>query len=309
MTAAPLYDLVGVPEGGKAIFVSAKDGTKIRVAYWHDGERGTVLLLPGRTEYIEKYGRTVAKLIARNLNVVVIDWRGQGLSERVDGRQDRGYVESFKDYQQDIKAALDAPDIKALKEPMLLFSHSMGGCIGLRALVDGLEVKGAVFSSPMWGLSASAKDKLMLKVVNTIGRPIGVHKYLVPGTKPTFYAAVNPFEGNELTNDTEYYAMFQSHLAAQPDLGLGGPTIHWAVEAIKETGELMDAHVPDIPTLTFMGTQEIVVDGEAIKSRARTLPNGRFEIIEDGKHEVWMETPKIQTQVWDIMDEFIGQIL
>ncbi len=309
MTAAPLYNLVGVPEGGKAIFVSAKDGTKIRIAYWQGGARGTVLLFPGRTEYIEKYGRMVEKLTARDLNVVVFDWRGQGLSDRPDGRRDRGYVENFVDYQQDIAAALNAPEIVALQGPRVLFSHSMGGCIGLRALVEGLDVKGAVFSSPMWGLAASTKDKVLLSVVNVIGRPFGVHKSLVPDTKPTYYVVENPFEGNELTNDADYYAMFQSHLAAQPDLGLGGPTIHWAVKAIKEMGLLMDSAAPNIPTLTFLGTQEVVVDGEAIKSRAKTLPNDRLEIIQDGKHEVWMETPEIQAQVWNSMDKFLDRIL
>ncbi len=309
MNTAPLHDLLGVPAGGQAMFVSAKDGTKIRIAYWQGGDRGTVLLLPGRTEYIEKYGRMVAKLLARNLNVVIIDWRGQGLSHRYDARRDRGYVESFQHYQQDLTAALSAPEIIALQGPKMLFSHSMGGCIALRALVDGLDVKAAVFSSPMWGLPGSAPAKNMLRVVDILGRPFGLHKTLVPDTKPTYYVSANPFEGNELTNDADYYAMFKSHLNAEPNLGLGGPTIHWAVEAIKEMKALMSAQVPDIPILTFLGTQEIVVEGEAIEARALTFPNAQFEIIKDSKHEVWMEIPEIQTQVWDIMDQFLDKIL
>lgn len=309
MVAAPLYDFDCVPAGGKAMFVSASDGTQIRVAYWHGGERGTVYLLPGRTEYIEKYGQMVAKLQDRNLNVVVIDWRGQGLSHRHDGRRDRGYVESFQHYQQDLVAAINTAEIKALPGPRLLFAHSMGGCIGLRALVNGLDVEGAVFSGPMWGLSASPKDRLMLKVVDLLGRPFGAHKSLVPEQEPTYYAAVNPFEGNELTNDAEYYAMFQSHLAEQPDLGLGGPTIHWVVEAFKEMDALLHSTVPDIPILTFLGTEEIIVDDAVVKSRAPSFPNAQFELIESGKHEIWMETPAIQKQVWDITDRFLAQIL
>ncbi|OUS07098.1 hypothetical protein A9Q96_07250 [Rhodobacterales bacterium 52_120_T64] len=309
MNSAPLYNLTGVPAGGNARFVSTHDGTKVRVAYWQGGERGTVLLLPGRTEYIEKYGRMVAKLLARDLNVVVIDWRGQGLSHRHDGRRDRGHVESFLHYQQDIAAALNAPEIAALRGPMTLFSHSMGGCIGLRALVDGIDVKAAIFSSPMWGLHGSVTEKFGLRVVNTLGRPFDQHKALVPNTEPTYYVSVNPFEGNELTNDADHYAMFQAHLDAEPDLGLGGPTIQWAVEAFKEMKILMHANVPNVPTLTFLGTQEIVVDGDAITSRAQTLPNNQFEIIDGGKHEIWMETPVIQTQVWGIMDQFLDQML
>ena len=305
MNTAPLHDLLNVPAGGEAIFVSAQDGTKIRIAYWQGGNRGTVLLLPGRTEYIEKYGRVVSKLQDRNLNVVIIDWRGQGLSFRHDGRRDRGYVESFAHYQQDIAAAINASEIMALEGPRLLFAHSMGGCIGLRALVGGLDVKGAVFSSPMWGVPGSTAAKFVLSVVSTLGRPFGQHKALVPGKEPTYYASANPFEGNELTNDPEYYAMFKSHLEDQPDLGLGGPTIHWAAKAIEEMKALTKASVPDIPILTFMGTEEIVVDGEAIKARAPTFPDTTLEILAGSKHEVWMEQPEIQTQVWDITDKFL----
>jgi len=309
MNTAPLHDFHDVPTGGKAIFVSAQDGTKIRIAYWQGGDRGTVLLLPGRTEYIEKYGRMIAKLQTRNLNVVVIDWRGQGLSDRHDDRRDRGYVESFQHYQQDILATINAPEIRALQGPRLLFSHSMGGCIGLRALVDGLDVSAAVFSSPMWGVAGTSAQKFALSMINTLGRPFGRHKTLVHGRSPSYYVCETPFESNELTNDADHYAMFQSHLRSEPNLGQGGPTVHWVVEAIKEMDALMVSDVPNIPILTFLGTEEIVVDPEAIKLRAPTLPNTRFEIIENGKHEVWMETPKIQTQIWGIMDHFLDQIL
>lgn len=309
MNSAPLFELDGVPVGGNAIFVTAKDGTQIRAAYWHGGERGTVYLLPGRTEYIEKFGRMIAKLQDRNLNVVVIDWRGQGMSDRHDGRRDRGYVESFQHYQQDLQAVLDAPVIKALPGPRLLFSHSMGGCIGLRALVDGLGVDAAVFSGPMWGLKASKSYILMMKAVRMLGRPFGKHKSLLPGHEPTYYVSVTPFEGNELTNDADHYAMFQSQLAAEPDLGLGGPTIQWAVEAVNEMNSLLHSTVPDIPILTFLGKEDIVVDVEPVKSRAPAFPNGQFELIEFCQHDVWMETPAVQKQVWDITDRFLAQIL
>jgi len=44
--------------------------------------KGTVLLFPGRTEYIEKYGPAAADFLARGFATVVIDWRGQGLADR-----------------------------------------------------------------------------------------------------------------------------------------------------------------------------------------------------------------------------------
>lgn len=305
---APLLDLQDVPVGGRAFFSTTTDGTRIRSAIWEGGEAGTVLLFPGRTEYIEKYGRVVSKLTARGMNVVVIDWRGQGLSDRTDGRTDRGYVECFSDYQSDIASVLALPEVGALAGPRYLFSHSMGGCIGLRALIEGLEVEAAVFSAPMWGLEGPAIARHVLGAVTAMGRPFGVHKSLVPGTKPTYYVQNAEFEGNELTSDPDHYAFFRAQLANNPELGLGGPTIQWAAHAIREMEALRHAPAPTTPMLVLLGSKEAVVKPESITSLVPRFPNATLMMLEGGKHECWMETPNLQTEIWDATDRFLASI-
>lgn len=302
---APLYNLQDVPANGRAYFASAH-GTKVRFAIWDGGDKGTVLLFPGRTEYIEKYGRVVSKLMERGLNVVVFDWRGQGLSDRPDDRTDRGYVEKFSDYQNDITAILATPEVTALTGPRFLFTHSMGGAIGLRALINGLDVKAAVFSAPMWGLEGPTIAWHVLGAINTLGRPFGMHKNLAPGTKPTFYVQASEFEGNELTNDADHYTYFRGQLDSNPELGLGGPTIHWAVTAVQELDAIKIAPAPKTPMLVLLGSQEAVVSSAAIKNLVPKLPNARLEMVEGAKHEVWMETPEIRDNVWELIDQFIA---
>lgn len=56
-TAPFLTDLAQGPDGARAVWVQAVDGKRIRLGHYPGGEKGTVLLYPGRTEYIEKYGR------------------------------------------------------------------------------------------------------------------------------------------------------------------------------------------------------------------------------------------------------------
>ena len=66
MTPAPLYtDIADGPSGGQAFWLTAEDGVRLRAAIWPGGSKGTVFLLPGRTEYIEKYGRAAGDLAAR----------------------------------------------------------------------------------------------------------------------------------------------------------------------------------------------------------------------------------------------------
>ena len=55
--SAPLFtDIHPGPTGGEAFWAQTSDGVQIRVAHWPtENAKGTVLMFPGRTEYIEKY--------------------------------------------------------------------------------------------------------------------------------------------------------------------------------------------------------------------------------------------------------------
>lgn len=309
MEAAPLFqDLDGVPDGGEAAFVNTGDGTRIRVAFWQGGPK-TALVFPGRTEYIERYGHVIRRLLDRDFNVAVIDWRGQGLSDRHENRTDRGYVAAFPDFQQDVAAMLAIAPIAAMPAPYTLFAHSMGGCIALRALSEGLQVESAVLSAPMWGLPHVPKVAPLLNAVTTWGKPLGLDTALVPGTKPEYYALTQPFKGNVLTGNPIQYARMGAQLRAHPELGLGGPTIRWAHEAAIEMEAMRTIPLPDIPLQIFVGSKEAVVDVKAISDRLPTLPNARLGTITAGRHEMWMETPEIQDEIWLKTDTFLSSAI
>ena len=112
MHAAPLFDDVAQgPEGGTAWWISASDGVRLRVGLWNrDAKGGTVLLFPGRTEYIEKYGRAAAHFADCGYATLVLDWRGQGLSDRLTTDAMAGHVHEFADYQRDVAAMVEAGD-------------------------------------------------------------------------------------------------------------------------------------------------------------------------------------------------------
>ena len=309
MVDAPLLaDLGDIPDGGHAIYVTASDGVRVRVAWWGGHKRGTVYLMPGRTEYIEKYCHVIRRLKERRFNVVCFDWRGQGLSDRPDDRLDIGHVEKFSDYQLDVAAALADDDIANLSGPKFLFAHSMGGAIGLRSIAQGLEVKAAVFSSPMWGLKHADILRPVFGPANLMARPFNKHKNLFPGTKPTFYVQVEPFEDNAITTDRPHWDMMKNHINQHEALGLGGPTIHWVTLAAKDMAQLRKLTLPNIPMLVLKAENEMVVDPVAIDKRMPTLPDARLETIAGAKHEIWMETPAIQTRVWSRTDAFLEDV-
>ncbi|MFX8715876.1 alpha/beta hydrolase, partial [Acinetobacter baumannii] len=80
-----------------------------RVARWSPAgaeARGTVCVLQGRAEFIEKYYETVRDLLVRGFAVATLDWRGQGGSERHRNSR-RGHVNEFDEYGLDLAAFLN----------------------------------------------------------------------------------------------------------------------------------------------------------------------------------------------------------
>ena len=52
-------------------------------------------MFPGRAEFIEKYFEVVRDARARGFAVAMLDWRGQGLSERALPNARKGHVHDF----------------------------------------------------------------------------------------------------------------------------------------------------------------------------------------------------------------------
>lgn len=265
------------------------------MVHWPNPEaRATILLFPGRTEYCEKYGRVVRDLVARGYTVIGVDWRGQGLSDRVADDHRVGHVAAFSDYQLDVAAFLLEADRHDLPTPRYLLAHSMGGCIGMRALVGGLQVRRVVFSAPMWGIFVAPVMSPVAKYLPPIAEKLGQELRTVPGTRPASYIGDTPFLINLLTSDRDHYDYFARQSKARPEFALGGPTLHWFSEAKAEMAALLRAPRPSVPVATFLGTKEMIVDPEAIREMHEDWPTGELHIIEGGKHEMMMETPEIR---------------
>ncbi len=297
MEAAPLHDdIADAPAGGAAHYRQTRDGTRIRIALWPEGTRGTALVFPGRTEYIEKYGRVVGRLSAMGFAVAAIDWRGQGLSTRIHGTTELGHVRRFSEYQQDVATLLEA--IEGLPRPLHLFAHSMGGCIGLRALSEGLPVATATFSAPMWGLKLPPLQRHLAPFVIRLLRAVGRSEDYAPGGRSAAHVALKGYAGNPLTTDEEHFDRLKRQLAAYPQLGLGAPSVGWLAAAFDEMTELLDAPAPTVPVLAAVGSDEQIVAPGAVVTQLERMPTGTLLNIEGARHELWMETAAIQDPLW-----------
>lgn len=304
LTPAPFYsDIAFGPEGGAAHWVKTADGLRIRVAHWtRDAAKGTVLLFPGRTEYIEKYGDAAREFAAGGYATVAVDWRGQGLADRLLEDRALGHVGRFADYQLDVATTLAHARSLGLPEPFYLVGHSMGGCIGLRALTEGLPVRAAAFSAPMWGITITpAALRPVTWALAWLAEKTGQGHRMVPSQSRDTYVLREDFAVNTLTRDPDMWERLQIQMRAKPDLALGGPTLHWLISSLREMNRLHRLPSPAIPTLTFVGTREAIVDPARITSRMRRWPQGRLEILDNAEHEVMLEIPATRRHVYDGM--------
>lgn len=309
MKKAPFYQNVSEgPESGQAYWIETEDDVRIRVGVWRpEGEtKGTIFVFPGRTEYIEKYGRTASELHRLGYATFLIDWRGQGHSDRATKDPRTGHVDRFLDYQNDVKAMVKAGDALELPKPWYLLGHSMGACIGARAIAQGLPVTKCAFTSPMWGINLSAPKRFAAWPLSWAYKALGKGDTYTPGTKGESYVLVTPFEENRLTQDSDMYQYYIKHVTTLTDLQIGAPSFGWFWGALKETKSISKWSAPSIPCVVFCGPDDALVDVKSVRDRVSQWPTGTLHMIESSRHDMLCEIPEIRNDVIRKIDDLFG---
>jgi lysophospholipase len=311
LDAAPiLNNLKDTLLPGTAYWVRASDNTRLRIAIFNQNSTmGTILFFPGRTDYIEKYQHTATDLAQRGYTTIIIDWRGQGLADRMLDNTRIGHVNSFIDYQKDVDVMTEAVNELQLPKPYYLIAHSMGGCIGLRSIYRGLDVKASAFTGPMWGIQIKPYLRLAAWTTGQIMPALGQGHRLPPGKSIEPYVLNARFEDNQLTSDFIMYEMMRKQLQMHPELSLGSPSFQWIGEALWEMLSLSKMPAPSTPSKVFLGTDERIIDPTRIKARMKNWANGTLHIIQKGRHELLMEDNKTRSKILNLItNEFAKAI-
>ncbi len=287
---SPLYQSVADgPPNGTASWVRTSDKIRIRVGHWAaQNPRGTVFLFPGRTEYIEKYGRTAKIFTVLGFDMLAIDWRGQGLSDRLINDPMVGHVSDFSKYQNDLDAVVAFAKGKNLPKPWCTMGHSMGGAIALRALHRDLDFQAAAFTGPMWGIWVPAFLAPFKDIIVKMGINFGFGERYPPTTSDQSYTFVTEFQDNTLTPDPDMWAYMKQQVIKHPDLQLAGPSFVWANAAFREIKALQRMPAPKTPALCFLGDEERIIDPNKVGNLMNRWTAARLINVPDAKHEILM---------------------
>ncbi|MFC3703846.1 alpha/beta fold hydrolase [Devosia honganensis] len=300
-----------VPEGVRAGYFVTSDKVRLRYGLWPRAagpQRGTVCLVQGRTEYIEKYFETIEDFRQRGFAVATFDWRGQGGSDRLIGNGTLGYVDRFEDYWTDLRcfhAGILLPDCPP---PFYLVGHSMGGLASLYATTrDRMMFDRAFLSTPMVGLHGmDASLGRMAALAETLSfAGLGRLPLARRGDRRP-EAAMYP--DNPLTSDRRRYLRMVETIAADDGLYIGPPTFRWlatAMRAMLEAQQDRFAGRIGIPLLMLAAARDRIVSTPAIEELGLRLRNGRHMMIAGARHELFMESDAIRGQVLAAFDAFI----
>ncbi|MBM3636726.1 MAG: alpha/beta hydrolase [Alphaproteobacteria bacterium] len=298
-----------VPQGAEVGVTHTVDGAALRYACWRaDATRreALVLILQGRTEFIERYGETIGLLLQRGFDVLAFDWRGQGGSQRLLPHSQKGHVASFDDYGQDLEAILSVADQHGFSKPRYVLAHSMGGAILLNELSKGyLKIERGILSAPMIGLSMIRAPRVAHLFAN-IFFALGLSAAYVPGGNDN---PLMDFENNPLTPDPLRFGISRTILSEAPDLAIASPTIGWVKTSFDAMVRLQDSETAQkISTslLFIAGPQDRITDTKATERFVSYLRNGRLIELEGAEHEILLERDALRKQFWQALDEFIG---
>lgn len=312
----PSRDLVEVPEcpappGAVVEYITLDGGIRLRTVRWilpNADARGTVLLVQGRSEFIEKYYEVVGELLQRGLSVVTFDWRGQGLSTRIVDDPLKSHIGDFSEYDADMEAVM-ARIVRAHgKRPYIALAHSMGGNVLLRYLRDfPHEFERAIMTAPMLAVRTGPFPEWTARAMAVVCRFTGSREaYVFGGTSQDPFN--QPFEGNNITKDRRRYERNKSFLKQAPELALGAPTFGWLEAAFRSMNLVASEEFAagiETPVLLVGAAQDQLVVPGADFNLVRRIKRGMYVLL-NAEHEILMERDEIRRTFWACFDPFLA---
>lgn len=278
-----------LPPGGETHRLTMADGGALRAMHWQGRGRGSLLLLTGRADFIEKYAETLHDLVETGWSVASIDWRGQGLSGRMGQTPMHGHVEDFRIWRHDLAEVMHWFH-RTCPAPHHALAHSMGGHLLLHHLADHPDsLRRAVLLAPMLGLKAPPLGLTISAALARLMVAWGRGQDYVKGGGP--YGTGADVRQPLLTSDPSRFADEQYWVQQVPALALGSATWGWLAAAARSI-KAFDPSRLNTPLLVLMAEHEGLVDNQAT---IRTLAgHATLETIAGAAHEILRETSDIR---------------
>jgi lysophospholipase len=298
------------PQGGEFLFHERPDGTVLRYAIWHGktvSKRGSMIVLPGASEFIEKYYEVVNELLERDFSVIVLDWRGQGLSSRPLNNPQKHHYDSFDSLVCDLDSFVAMLATTDLPKPFNILAHSMGGHIALRYMHDHPHtISNAILTAPMVDVHYAGIPVVVVKgLIGLMGMMGKLTNYAVDQGDFDREAGGN-YKMELLTSDPERFEDEFYQISQNKSLVIGGKTYGW-LRAAMASIEILNAkgygEAITTPLTIIQASEDGLVRNDRQKALAMRIPSAKFIVVEGSKHEILKEQDCYRDEFWAIFDQ------
>ena len=268
------------------------------------GEKGQVVVLPGRGDFLEKYTPLATFLNARGYSVTSLDLPGQGASGRLGQHPQAGHIDSYDDYVVALQVCLEV--YKLTDKPQVWVAYSMGALVAMQAVLQhAYLIKGLVLLSPLFGFT-EMPERVLRTLANTMCALGFAHRFAL-GEGPTDVDTWR-VEDSRVSSSPTAFAAFRGFLQRHPDYLIGGSTWGWVSASLAafETLKRADLSVLQLQVLLLSAHDEQTVSREVQRRIARRLPNATFVEL-PGRHDLLLGEPEVVEALFKQVRNFLDQ--
>lgn len=291
-------------------YFSSIDGGRIRyIVPRVTGQDTGIVIVGGRTEYIEKYGEVICDLEQESRALYCFDHRGQGGSGRIIADRRKGHVHNFSDYVDDLQHFIEEIVVPRHHDRIVLIAFSMGCAVGSLYLQrERNSCCGAIFCSPMFGIYTSYLSDSAAKWLTEKAVSCGLaEQFVIGGSRRSSFHKL--FPGNPLTSSRVRFSMHKHYLMNNPELIIGSPTWGWVREALNAGEEaIQGAPLLDVPVLLLQSGRDRIIDNTSHALFCRRAPLCNVIQVKRARHELLMERDLFRDRALHEIELFLDDL-
>ena len=302
----------GVLKGQDIILPARADRPyPIRGHYWpaslseQQTAKGKVVILPGFTEFCEKYSHFMGYLSQMGFDCLVIDWPGQGASGHLGAHPLVVHIDDFSQFHAGIRELIAEAGFSG--QPFHVIGHSMGGHLALHShLLFPYEVEQIILLAPM--IVPKAPPLWCVLLASRLMIWAGMSKRALPGSHYSELPEARRFKiDNMLTSDPDGFDRQYRIFEKKPFLRRNLPSIGWINAAFRScqhttlNPEWM--RQIQVPVTAFLAGDEKIVDGAKSLEMLSYISGLKQHIFPAARHELLQEALPVRSRVFQMIAE------
>jgi lysophospholipase len=286
-----------------------RDGARIRYSHVAvSPARAVVVLVPGYSEFGEKYFELMRDLVSQGYEIWQMDWRGYGGSDRYLSEREKahslGVDRDVRDLEEFVRNVVGLKSGK----PLILVAQSMGAHLGTRYLHDYPgRLTAAVLSSPFFSLAPEASQgvppaavRAMVWTMNALGFGESCAKGNGPWTDTPI---------GRLSHDPVRADIQRQWNRSSPVLRIGGVSNRWVLEYLPSFDEMNKPgyySAIKVPVLLGSASEDTFTRPDVHERACSEMADCRLVRLQGAWHELFFESEPLRSRRLKAVFEFLN---